>query len=104
MYKGFVHLPQDTSPFGRYLVYSIDTQTTRELADFPLYVDSTTALFDLSPMNWTEGAKSIVGTLQGDGLIALVIVHNDDDEMIIETPFQSKDVSMEPKWSPHLAA
>ena len=102
VYTGFVHLPQDTSPFVRYLVYSIDTQTTRELADFPLYANSAKDLFILSSMNWTEGAKSIVGTIaKGDGLVALVIAYNDDDGIeIIETPFQNKFIRMEPKWSP----
>ncbi|MCA9958454.1 MAG: hypothetical protein KC443_05445, partial [Anaerolineales bacterium] len=80
VYAGFVHLPPATLPVGRDLVYSIDTQTTRELADFPLYANSAKDQFSLSAMNWTKDAKSIVGTIpKGNRLIALVIVHNDDD-------------------------
>lgn len=101
VYAAFVHLPPATLPVVRDLVYSIDTQTTRELADFPLYANSVKDLFSLSVMSWTKGAQSIVGTIpKGDGLIALVIAHNDDEIEIIETPFHGKYVSMEPKWSP----
>jgi len=105
IYEQSLFFPEHNRFATRYRVYSIDTQTSRELAGFLPVVNNENIAFELRQIDWTSDGNDIVGIVLvedtlADSTLSLAKINIAGENTQIDYFESPHKYNLHPLWSP----